>query len=130
MAHLKNSDWGKIRSEPSEPKEEFHGDALKFENKNGDVIVFTLKEAKEVLQNYLHEELELFADEVAKNNRSKISERVEFKIKQIERGLLEHIDFKFLKIEEKIINATIDRMIEEEVQKRLEIKLKQIKDLL
>jgi len=128
MARLLNSDWDKMRPVPHIKEEEFHGDALKFENKNGDVIVFTLKEARAVLQNYLHEELELFSDEVVGRNKTKIQERINFKLKQLENALIEHVDAKFLKIEEKIIEGTIDRKIEEEVKRRLDLKIEQIKN--
>ena len=124
MARILNGPWGEVRPSPREPQEYKAGDVIKIENKSGDIAVFTPKEVRTILQEYIIQELEFFSDEVVRKNRSKVTERIDFKLKQLENSLVQHIDAKFLKIEEKIIEDIIDRKIEEEVTKRLEIKLK------
>lgn len=124
MAQLLNSTWTEKREEK---KEYDGGESIKFENKNGDVLVYTPKEAKYVLQEYINEELNLFADDVVKTNKIVMEQRINFKLKQLEISLLQHIDEKLMKITEKMLELTIERKINEEVEKRLEEKLKKIK---
>jgi hypothetical protein len=127
MAHLLNSNLTHIRSEIDEIKEEIKGGkSIKFVNKQGDVMVFTPQEARHVLEKLIHEEFELFADDIVLRNKTKITERIDFKLKQLEKSLIKHVDDKFDKVTEMILEATISRKIEEEVDKRL----KQIKDKL
>ena len=116
MAQLLNSTW----TEKREEKKEFNGgESIKFENKNGDVLVYTPKEAKYVLQEYINDEMNLFADEVVKTNKIIIEQRLNFKLKQLEVSLLQHIDEKLMKITEKMLELTIERKINEEVEKKL-----------
>ncbi len=126
MSKLLNSGLGQPRwnEEIIKPSR----NAISFENENGDIMVFTPQEAKEVLERYIHEELELHSDEVAKQKKSEIEERISFKLKQIENSLLQHVDDKLNKITEKILTLTIDRVVNEEVERRVAEKLKKLKN--
>lgn len=121
MARLINHDKDEVRVPESldDYKERLGGDSIKFKNKHGDVMVFTPAEAKDVLTQYIHDELELFSDEVVKRNKGVITEKLEFRIKQLEKDIIEHLDDKFLKLTERIVEATIERRVNEEVEKRL-----------
>ncbi len=111
-----------INSELTDIRPVVKTDSIKFENKDGDIMVFTPKEAKEVLKQYIADELELYADHAVKRDVHKISEIANKKIKLVEEALLEHINTRFDEICEKIVDQTIERKINAEVERRLEIK--------
>ena len=82
MAHVINGPWGEVRPTPREPQEYNAGDIIKIETKSGDIAVFTPKEVRTILQEYIIQELELFSDEVVRRNQ--VSERIDFKLKQLD----------------------------------------------
>jgi hypothetical protein len=124
MARLINSELGQFRK-PSIDYDGISSNAIKIEKANGDVILFTPHEAKEVLREYITEELELYTDEISRKRKAQIEERINFKLKELENSLVRHVDYKINKITEKIVSLTIDRMVKEEVDKRVsEIMLK------
>ena len=95
-------------------------ETLRFENKNGDVMVIKPQEVREVLHDFIDNEIGFLADAM----KSQIKERLEFKIKQVERTLIEHLDDKINKIAESILEKTIDRIAEEEINRRVLEKIK------
>lgn len=127
---LLNSELTDFRHPPTTKSEIKGGATIKFENKEGDVMVFTPAEARHVLSRYIHEELELYSDATVTNVKSIIEARINTNLKQIEEGLEKLIIDKIDKITENIVSKIIDRVVNEEVNKRLDIKLKQIKDSL
>ena len=90
---------------------------LKVKTINNEVILFTKND----------EELELFSNGVTKEIKDKIQERVNHQLKQIEVSLMGYLDDKFTNITESIALKTSNRLIEEEVNKRINIKLEKIK---
>lgn len=129
MASLRNSILTKIRDPYLDGEHELDN-TIKFENKSGDVFVMKPREIKEVINNYLRDELEIFSNEVVGRHKQDIKTRLDFKLKQIENEMVNHFDDKINKITERIVELTMNRKIEEEVEKRLEAKLKKIKDSL
>ena len=95
-------------------------ETLRFENKNGDVMVIKPQEVREVLHDFIDSEIGFLGDAM----KSQIKERLEFKLKQIEYSLKEHIEDKINKLTENILEKTIDRIVEEEVNRRVLEKIK------
>ena len=105
-------------------------DTISFENKKGDLIVVKPKEIKEVIKDYFNEELELYTDEVIMNSKFEVVTNVSKKMETFERRMEQHINDKIDSLTERIMEAILSRVIEDEVTKRVDNKLKQIKDML
>ena len=103
---------------------------LKVKNLNDEILLFSKEEAREALNSYIHDELAFYSDELTKQRKIDLESRINFKLKQIENAMVNHIDDKVNKITERIIELTTTRIFEEEVEKRLELRLKKIKDSL
>mgnify|MGYP003520193608 CR=1 FL=1 len=72
-------------------------------------------------------ELNLYADNTVKDNKIRLEERINFRMKQFENGLTRHVDDKINKITETILTKTVNRIIDEEVNRRVEERLEKIK---
>lgn len=95
-------------------------ETLRFENQNGDVMVVKPQEVREVLHDFIDSEIGFLGDAM----KSQIKERLDFKLVQIEYSLKEHIENKINTLTEKILEKTIDRIVEEEVNRRVLEKIK------
>jgi hypothetical protein len=127
---LVNSKLTQIRRPKEDPETIQGGPSITFENKNGDVMVFTPAEARYALKAYIDEELNLYADATVLDYKTRLEERINFKIKQLEISLVDHVNSKVDVIVEKILASTVNRVFEEEVNKRLNVKLEKIKNSL
>lgn len=96
---------------------------LRFENKNGDKIVITPLELKEHISDFLTREINLYADESVIEYREKLQRRLDVQMSNIEC----HINDKINKITEDIISTTTSRLINEEVNRRVDEKLRKIR---
>lgn len=96
---------------------------LKFENKNGDNIVITPTELREYITDYLTREVDLYADDTVKQYREQLQRRLDVQMSNIEG----HINDKINKMTENIISTTTSRLINEEVNKRVDEKLRKIR---
>lgn len=103
---------------------------LKVKNLNDEILLFSADEARKALNSYIHDELAFYSDELTKQRKIELEDRINFKLKQIENAMIEHINNKVDKMTERIITLTTNRIFEEEVEKRLSIKLKKNKDSL
>lgn len=103
---------------------------IKVKNINNEIILFSKEEALEALIKYISDDLNFLGNRIAFDKKNELDNKVALKLNSIEKSLLKHIDDKMNKISEKIISSTISRVIEEEVEKRVDIKLKKIKDAL
>ena len=129
MARIFNlSDYNQTRKRLAELN--IDEDAISFENKNGDLIVVKPKEIKEVIREYFNEEMELYTDETIINHRFQVITNVDKKMGEFEHKMEQHINDKIDSLTERIMETIISRVIEDEVTKRVDIKLKQIKDAL
>lgn len=106
------------------------GESFKIENKNGDVLLFTPKELRLELKQYIEDELRLFSSDGVADIKKNAIENIESKLKLMEKSLLNHIDNKFNKITETIIESILNHKFEEEVNRRLNAKLEKIKNSL
>jgi len=110
--------YNKTRKESVNEKVDF--ETLKFQNKKGDLMVVKPQEVRDVLHDFIDSEF----SSLSNNMKTQIKERLEFKIKQVEKTLIEHLDDKINKIVESILEKTIDRIAEEEINRRVLEKIK------
>jgi hypothetical protein len=96
---------------------------LKFENKHGDNIVITPMELREYISDYLTREVDLYADETVKQYQEQLQRRLDVQMSNIEG----HINDKINKMTEDIISITTSRIINEEVNRRVDEKLRKIR---
>lgn len=96
---------------------------FKFENKDGDKIVITPLELKEHIFDFITNEVDLYADETIKLYTNQLKGRLDVQISKIE----EHINNKINKMTEDIISSTTNRLIQEEVNRRVDEKLRKIR---
>jgi hypothetical protein len=96
---------------------------LQFENKNGDNIVITPLELKEHITDFIVNEVDLYVDDTVKQYREQLQRRFDVQISNLEG----HINDKINKITEDIISTTTSRLINEEVNRRVDEKLRKIR---
>ena len=123
MARIINlSEFNNYRKTLSEIK--IDEDVLSFENKEGDLVVMRPSEAKEVIREFFINELDLYLDEIVVNYKMKANTDVTLKLETFENRLNGFIEDKFNQISEKVIERVITRLVEVEVNKRVDEKLK------
>jgi hypothetical protein len=93
-------------------------------------VLVTADETRDVIKNFIIDELSFFADENINFRKSDFEYIVADKINKIELSLNEMINKKFDKLTERIVRETKESVIEAEVNKRLEIKLQKIRESL
>ena len=103
---------------------------MKIKTASDETVLLSSGEVKEILTKYLNDELDFFADGITKETKSALMERVNFRLRQIENCLIRHVDDKINSITEKIVSLSTNRIIEEEINRRVEVRLKKIKDSL
>ena len=96
---------------------------FKFENKHGDNIVITPTELKEYIFEFLTKEVNLYGVETVRRYREQLERKLEVEMSNIEG----HINDKINKMTEDIIAATTSRIINEEVNRRVDEKLRKIR---
>lgn len=116
--------YNNARKDSTRDKADF--ETLRFENDNGEIMVVKPHEVRDVLHDFIESEIGSLGDAM----KNQIKDKLDFKMKQIEIGLTLHINEKILSITEKILEKTIDRIVEEEINKRVQEKLEKIKKCL
>jgi hypothetical protein len=96
---------------------------FRFENKDGDDIVITPLELKNYVSDFFTREINLHADETVKKYGEQLERRLEVQISNLEG----HINDKINKMTEDIISSTTSRLINEEVNRRVDEKLRKIR---
>jgi hypothetical protein len=96
---------------------------FKFENKDGDKIVITPLELKEHISDFIINEFDFYADENINQYREQLKRRLDVQMSKIE----EHLNDKLNKITEQIVSTTTSRLINEEVNRRVDEKLRKIR---
>ena len=104
--------------------------ALKIRTAADEAMLLTVDETREYLRSYIKDELGFFAEDITRARSLEIEERLNFKLKQIENSMIRHIDEKINKITERIVELSISRVIEQEVETRLNRKLDKIRKIL
>jgi hypothetical protein len=126
MARIINlSEFNNYRKTLSEIK--IDEDVLSFENKEGDLVVMRPSEAKEVIREFFINELDLYLNDIVVNYKMKANTDVTLKLETFENRLNGFIEDKFNQISEKVIERVITRLVEVEVNKRVDEKLKKNK---
>lgn len=105
-------------------------EALEIKTANDETVLMTTDDLKAVMIEYLSEEMNFFADGIHKKDKIKLQERLDFKLKQIETAMVRHIDDKINSITETIISNCTTRIIDGEVNRRVEEKIDKLKKLL
>jgi hypothetical protein len=116
--------YNNTRKDATRDKADF--ETLRFENENGEVMVVKPHEVRDVLHDFIESEIGSLGDAM----KNQIKDKLDFKLKQIEISLNQHINEKILNITEKILEKTIDRVVETEINRRVQQKLEKIKKLL
>lgn len=101
--------------------------AIKIKTLVDDAMVLTVDETKAILRDFINDELSFFAEDTTKQRRIEVEERLNFKLKSFENSMLRHIDDRLDKITERIVELTMNRLIEQEVETRLNQKLDKIR---
>jgi hypothetical protein len=122
------SEFNNYRKSLSEIK--IDEDVLSFENKEGDLVVMRPSEAKDVIREFFVHELDLYLDDIVINYKMKANTDITLKLEIFENRLNGFIEDKFNQITEKVMERIITRLVEVEVNKRVDEKLKKIKDRL
>ena len=118
-------DFNNYRKHLSEVK--LDEDVLSFENKEGELVVMRPSEAKDVIREFFVHELDLYLDDVVINYKMKATTDISSKLETFQHRLESFLDDKFNQITEKVMERVITRLVEEEVNKRVDEKLKKIK---
>jgi len=98
-------------------------DCIKIKTVNGETVLMSADDLKAIMVDYLKTEIDFFVDGITEQDKIKLKDRLDFKLKQIENGMSRHIDDKINGITEKIISNCTNRIIEGEVDRRINKKL-------
>jgi hypothetical protein len=101
--------------------------ALKIDTAVDEAMVLTVDETKEYLRSFISDELKFFAEDISRERKLEVEERLNFKLRQIENSMVRHIDDKINKITERIVELSLNRVIEQEVEARLNKKLDKLR---
>ena len=93
---------------------------------NEDSLILTLEETQVFLKGFIETELGYYTDEVSRKRKTEVEERLNLRLIQLQEDILAHVNYKINKITERIVEATITRVVEEEVDKRVKEKLKKL----
>lgn len=92
---------------------------LKIRTAKDETILCTKNELKDALITYIDEELDFMATSISSTRLKALEERIMERIDEFEIGLNTHIINKINSVTERIVEATLNRKIDEEVNKRL-----------
>jgi carboxylesterase type B len=98
----------------------------------GSENVFKLSkdEAKDFFIEYLTDEIDFIAKGISDNTKKDLTDKVNNRFFKLQQSLEKHIDKKFDKLTETIISQTTSRLFNEEVNRRVDEKLRKLKELL
>lgn len=93
-------------------------------------VLVTADETKEVIRNYIKEELQFFANESARGRKTQLAKFLNDRLNEVETSLNDLINKKFDKLAERMVRETKESVIESEVNRRVELKLQKIREAL
>lgn len=100
---------------------------LSFTNKDGNTVVITPDDLRTSIEEFINDEIKLYSNETIRKHRENVETIINIKLKTFENDVTEHMNKKINSIIEKIIENNSSRLIEEEVSRRVDAKLQQIK---
>ena len=106
------------------------GDVFEYENDVGDKFIFKKYEIKDVIREFVDEAIGHSKINLHIEFEEKITKDISGYLKRLEKDLLTQFYDKVDEVAEKMAVETLEFRIEEEVQKRLDIKLKEIERLI
>jgi Ni,Fe-hydrogenase maturation factor len=105
-------------------------DVVKFTNSRGDEIVINPVELKEELHNFIDKELLSQTQENIEQKKDNIKTEIDRRLSEFERTLTKHVEDKLTKISETIIESVLGRVVEDKVNEKVKLKIKEIKKIL
>ena len=112
--------------EPRRLKRLDQTDLLTVEDKNGDYLVVTKQEVTKIIREFITSEIGNLPDEISERHKKDLSLRVNNKMLDLEKELLAFINYKFDSVAEKACEMLLNRKFNEEIDKRVEIKVEQL----
>lgn len=106
------------------------GDVIKVLNKDGDTMLFTTYEAKDILRTYMTTELSMFSIQQTQAHKVDLTHKFNAAFEMFNGEMDNLIRDRVNEVAENIIHQLVDYKIEEEVKKRVEAKLNKIKEQL
>jgi len=95
-----------------------------------EVLLTTKEELKDFFITYLDKEFDLIAKNLSERSRKRLVESVEKNLSDFQNKIWEHVELKLEKVTETIITRMLSSKIEEEVKRRVDIRLQEIKNKL
>jgi len=105
-------------------------DMVKIDMESDEVVYVHKTEIKTLLLEYIENDLDYFSKNASDNIKNEFRERLDTKLKDIESSLNSEINKQFDRLAERIVTATTNRIIEAEVNRRVDEKLQKLKELL
>jgi peroxiredoxin family protein len=103
------------------------GDVIKVLNKDGDTMLFTTFEAKDILKTYMTNELSMFSIQQTQAHKVDLTHKFNAAFEMFNDEMDKLINERINEVSEKVIHQLVDYKIEEEVKKRVEAKLNKIR---
>ena len=98
-------------------------DVLRIQNKDGDTLLFSPQEAKEVLSDYIVKELSLESRVTVDIHREQLNDMVKTELQELKTDLDRLVRKEINNMVEKVIHGVMQYNIESEVDKRVKEKL-------
>ena len=117
----------KIQNTPRRLKSLTSEDVLSIKDANGNYLVVTKQEVDYTIRQMVRNEMDFFTDEAIKGRKKECEEMIRVKTEAIERSIYAMITFKFDKLAEKVCDLLITRKFNEEVERKVNLKLAQMK---
>lgn len=102
------------------------GDVIKVKNKRGDTLLLKPSEVNDVIMDLIQNQLGLFTDRKIKMHEDNVEKLISNYIGEMNKDLNDYLNDRFDKISEDIIHRVVTYKIEEEVNRRVENKLKKV----
>jgi hypothetical protein len=103
---------------------------LNLARTNDDSLVLSTEETKAFVRAYFDEELNVYAVDTVADHKRKLIDTVEERLNRVETEIFKFITNRVNEMTEQIIRETKARIIEAEVNKRVNAKLKKIRESL
>jgi hypothetical protein len=103
---------------------------VKLKNIEDETLVMSRDELKQFFVEYLEDDLNKITDNLSKKQKDAFSHLLLSKLSETEHKLLSSLNKKIDSVVENIVSRSTTRIIEEEVNKRVNIKLEKIKNML
>lgn len=101
-------------------------DVLRIKNKDGDTLLFSPQEAKDVLSDYIVKELSLESRVTVDRYREQLNDMLKTELQELKTDLDRLVRKEINNMVEKVIHSVMEYNIEAEVNRRVEDKLDEL----